>query len=132
AITPLLTALGIGGLAVSLALQDTLSNFFAGIYVLLDKPIRIGDTVKLESGHEGTMLAIGWRTTRLRNTSGEIIVVPNNKVVQSVLLNTSSIIGMPRQASDNSWPSMQANLEQVIGTRDVLKPGEYREVVISK
>jgi small-conductance mechanosensitive channel len=101
AITPLLTALGIGGLAVSLALQDTLSNFFAGIYVLLDKPIGIGDTVKLESGHEGMVLAIGWRTTRLRNTSGEIIVVPNNKVVQSVLINTSSAVAMPRQASDN-------------------------------
>lgn len=59
AITPLLTALGVGGLAVALALQDTLSNLFAGIHLLADKPIRIGDFVKLESGIEGFVDDIG-------------------------------------------------------------------------
>ena len=52
-ITPLVAALGIGGLAVALGLQDTLANLFAGVFVLLSKPVRVGDYVKLESGQEG-------------------------------------------------------------------------------
>jgi small-conductance mechanosensitive channel len=58
-ITPILTALGVGGLAVSLALQDTLANFFAGIQILVDKPIMLGDRVKLESGQEGAQQQTG-------------------------------------------------------------------------
>jgi small-conductance mechanosensitive channel len=85
-ITPMVTALGIGGLAVSLALQDTLSNFFAGIHLLVDKPIRIGDFVKLESGQEGFVSTIGWRTTRLRMRSNDVVIVPNNKFIQSTLV----------------------------------------------
>ena len=62
-ITPILTALGVGGLAVALALQDTLSNFFSGIYLLVDKPVRPGEFVRLDSGSEGYVEAIGWRAT---------------------------------------------------------------------
>ena len=54
-IAPLLTALGIGGLAVSLALKDTLENIFAGINVLMEKSIRVGDFIRLESGQEGSV-----------------------------------------------------------------------------
>jgi len=87
AITPILTALGIGGLAVSLALQDTLANFFAGIQIVVDKPIELGDRVKLESGQEGTVESIGWRCTRLRTESSDLVVIPNTKLVQSVVYN---------------------------------------------
>src|SRR3989338_7194291 len=65
-ITPLITALGVGGLAVALALQDTLSNLFAGIHILVERPIRVGDYIKLSSGEEGYVMDIGWRTTRIR------------------------------------------------------------------
>ena len=65
-ITPLLTALGVGGLAVALALQDTLANLFAGIHILMEKSIRVGDFVKLETGQEGYVDDITWRTTRVR------------------------------------------------------------------
>lgn len=90
AITPLVAALGIGGLAVGLALQDTLANLFGGIHLLADKPLRVGDYVRLETGQEGMVLDIGWRTTRIRMASNTLAVVPNAKLAQSILLNYSS------------------------------------------
>lgn len=85
AITPLLAALGVGGIAVALALQDILSNLFAGIYILAERRLRVGDIVKLESGQEGNVTDIGWRTTRLRMHPNHIVIVPNSKLIQSVL-----------------------------------------------
>lgn len=86
-ITPVLTALGVGGLAVALALQDTLSNFFAGLHLLLEKPVRIGDFIRLESGQEGYVVDIGWRTTRIRMLSNNMVILPNSKLTQSILIN---------------------------------------------
>ncbi len=86
-ITPLLTTLGIGGLAVALALQDTLSNFFSGFYTTIAKNIRVGDFIKLESGEEGYVLDIGWRVTRIKMLGNNIVLIPNNKLAQSVVRN---------------------------------------------
>jgi small-conductance mechanosensitive channel len=86
-IAPLLTALGVGGLAVALALQDTLANLFAGIHILMERSIRVGDFVKLETGQEGYIDDITWRTTRVRMLPNNIVVVPNNKLAQSVVTN---------------------------------------------
>jgi small-conductance mechanosensitive channel len=88
-ITPIITALGIGGLAVALALQDTLSNLFAGIHVLIEKPIRIGDFIRLETGQEGYVEDITWRTTRIRMLPNNMVIIPNSKVAQSILTNYS-------------------------------------------
>lgn len=86
-ITPILASLGIGSLAVALALQDTLANVFAGLYVLADRPIRIGDFVRLESGQEGYVTQIGWRSTRIRMLSNSLVIVPNSKLISSTLTN---------------------------------------------
>ncbi|MEW6375839.1 MAG: mechanosensitive ion channel family protein [Thermodesulfobacteriota bacterium] len=86
-ITPFLASLGIGGLVVALALQDTLANFFSGIYIFFDKPIRIGDYIMLESGQEGYVTQIGWRNTRIRMLPNNIIIVPNAKLVSSQITN---------------------------------------------
>lgn len=86
-IAPLLTALGVGGLAVALALQDTLANLFAGIHILMEKSIRVGDFVRLETGQEGYVDDITWRTTRVRMQPNNIVVIPNNKLAQSVVTN---------------------------------------------
>ncbi len=86
-IAPILTALGVGGLAVALALQDTLSNLFAGIHLLIEKPVRVGDFVKLETGQEGYIQDIGWRTTRIRMLPNNMVIIPNNKLSQSILTN---------------------------------------------
>jgi small-conductance mechanosensitive channel len=88
-IAPLLTALGVGGLAVALALQDTLANLFAGFHILIEKSIRVGDFIKLESGQEGYVDDITWRTTRVRTLSSSMVMIPNKKLAQSVVVNYS-------------------------------------------
>ena len=87
AITPMLTALGVGGLAVALALQDTLTNLFAGIQLLASRQLNVGDFVKLESGEEGYLVDITWRNTTVRALSNHLIVVPNAKLASTVLQN---------------------------------------------
>ena len=88
AVTPILTALGVGGLAVALALQDTLSNLFAGIHLLADKPIRVGDYVRLSAENvEGHVVDVGWRSTRLRMLQNNVVVVPNKRVAESIITN---------------------------------------------
>jgi small-conductance mechanosensitive channel len=86
-ITPILTALGVGGLAVALALQDTLSNLFAGVHLLADKPIRVGDYVKLADAVEGHVVDIGWRSTRVRMLQNVVVTIPNKRVAESVITN---------------------------------------------
>jgi small-conductance mechanosensitive channel len=88
AITPILTALGVGGLAVALALQDTLSNLFAGVHLLADRPIRVGDYVRLSVENvEGYVVDVGWRSTRVRMLQNNVVVVPNKRVAESVITN---------------------------------------------
>ncbi len=86
-VTPLITALGVGGLAVALALQDTLSNLFAGIHVLASRKVRSGDYVKLESGEEGYVRDITWRNTTIEVLAGNLIIVPNNKLASAIVTN---------------------------------------------
>ncbi|MDP8261290.1 MAG: mechanosensitive ion channel family protein [Candidatus Kappaea frigidicola] len=86
-ITPILGTLGVGGLAVALALQETLANIFSGIYVTIAKNIRIGDFIKLETGEEGYVVDIGWRATKVRMLPNNIVIIPNSKLGQSVLTN---------------------------------------------
>lgn len=86
-ITPILTALGVGGLAVALALQDTLSNLFAGFYVSLSGNIRPGDYIKLDSAEEGYVTDITWRSTTVRTLSNNMIIVPNAKLAQAIVTN---------------------------------------------
>ena len=86
-ITPILTALGVGGLAVALALQDTLSNLFGGFYVAVAGYVRIGDYIRLNTGEEGYVTDIGWRSTTLRALSNNLVVVPNAKLAQAIVTN---------------------------------------------
>jgi small-conductance mechanosensitive channel len=86
-ITPILTALGVGGLAVALALQDTLSNLFGGFYVAVAGQVRLGDYVKLSTGEEGYVSDIGWRCTTFRALAHNLIIVPNAKLAQSIVTN---------------------------------------------
>lgn len=86
-ITPILTALGVGGLAVALALQDTLGNLFAGIHLLADRPMRVGDYVKVGDTVEGFVTDVGWRSTRIRSLANNIIVVPNQTMARATITN---------------------------------------------
>lgn len=86
-ITPLITALGVGGLTVALALQDTLANLFAGIHILMEKSIRIGGFIKLESGQEGFVEDITWRTTRVKMLPNNMVIIPNSSLAKGIVTN---------------------------------------------
>lgn len=86
-ITPILTALGVGGLAVALALQDTLGNLFAGIQILASRQVRIGDYIRLSSGEEGYVTDIRWRNTVLNALSNNAITIPNSKLASTITTN---------------------------------------------
>lgn len=87
AITPMLGALGIGALAIALALQDTLANLFAGIQVLASKKVQPGDYVELDSGENGWVVDITWRNTSVRQLAGNIVVVPNAHFANAIMTN---------------------------------------------
>jgi len=86
-VAPLLTTLGVGSLALALALQETLANLFAGLYLLADRPVRAGDYIKIHDGEEGYVETIGWRSARLRTLKNNVVIVPNQKLSQAILTN---------------------------------------------
>lgn len=86
-ITPLIASLGVGSLAVALALQPSLENFFAGMQIVVDKPVKVGQFVKLDSGEEGYVHKIGWRSTWVRMLPNNVVVIPNKVMVASKVLN---------------------------------------------
>jgi small-conductance mechanosensitive channel len=86
-ITPILATLGVGGLAVALALQDTLSNLFAGCHIIVARQIKVGDYVKLDSGEEGYVTDITWRTTKIRMLPNNVVLVPNEKLAKAIVTN---------------------------------------------
>ncbi len=94
-ITPLITALGIGGLAVALALQDTLGNLFAGVQIILSKQVRARDYVRLSSGEEGWVTDVQSRATTIQTfPDGNLVTVPNSVLASSIVTNFS----LPRTA----------------------------------
>jgi len=86
-ITPILTAFGVGGLAISLALKDTLSDFFAGLHILLSQKVRIGDFIELDSGEMGYVINITWRNTTLKERTNNLITIPNSKLSSAIIKN---------------------------------------------
>ena len=127
-IRPMLTALGVGGLALALALQDTLANFFAGVHILAEEPISVGHFIRLSSGEEGTVIDIGWRTTRVRTGSNNIIVIPNTKITSGILINFSlpearAVVEIPVVAGRDADAARvrEIILEEALATEGVLR-----------
>jgi small-conductance mechanosensitive channel len=92
-ITPMIAGVGLGALAIGLALQSTLSNFFAGVHILSDKPIRVKDFIELDKDTYGIVEDIGWRSTRIRLLTDNLLIIPNGKLAESNIINYS----MPKQ-----------------------------------
>ncbi len=88
-LTAIWTTLGVGSVAVALALQETLSNVFAGLYLLADRPLNPGDYVKVDSGFEGYVLQVGWRATSIRTLLNTVVFVPNSILAKATLTNYS-------------------------------------------
>tara|TARA_B100000029_G_C17442401_1_gene911955 strand:- start:135 stop:1031 length:897 start_codon:yes stop_codon:yes gene_type:complete len=89
-ISPLLAGLGLGGLAVALALQPTLSNIFSGTYVMTEGVVAPGDYIEMEGGLSGYVIDVSWRSTRLRTWENNLIVVPNSRFAESIITNYRS------------------------------------------
>ncbi len=88
-LTAVWTTLGVGSVAVAMALQETLSNFFAGLYLLADRPIRAGDFIQFDSGQQGYILRVGWRSTSIQSLAKNLVVVPNSTLAKAVVTNFS-------------------------------------------
>ncbi|MFC5724240.1 mechanosensitive ion channel family protein [Streptomyces gamaensis] len=86
-IAPLLTALGVGGLAIALALKDTLANLFAGVHILVSKTVQPGDYIRLSSGEEGYVVDINWRNTVVEQLSNNLVIIPNAKLAGTNMIN---------------------------------------------
>ena len=86
-IAPILTALGVGGLAVALALQATLANLFSGLHILLSQQLKQGDYIKMQTGEEGYVTDITWRNTTIRTQAGNMIIVPNANLAAANITN---------------------------------------------
>jgi len=94
-ITPMIAGVGLGALAIGLALQSTLSNFFAGVHLLSDQPIVVGDFIELDKDTSGFVEDIGWRSTRIRMLTDNLLIIPNAKLAESNIINYS----MPQEES---------------------------------
>ncbi len=92
-ITPLIAGVGLGALAIGLALQSTLSNFFAGVHLISDRPINVGDFIELDEKTSGIVEDIGWRSTRIRMLTDNLLIIPNGKLADSNIINYS----MPKE-----------------------------------
>jgi small-conductance mechanosensitive channel len=92
-ITPMIAGVGLGAVVIGLALQSTLNNFFAGVHILSDKPIRVNDFIELDKDTYGIVEDIGWRSTRIRLLTDNLLIVPNGKLAESNIINYS----MPKQ-----------------------------------
>jgi small-conductance mechanosensitive channel len=88
-ISPLIAGLGIGGLAVALALQPTLSNLFAGTYVITEGVVNQGDYIEMEGGVSGYVVDVNWRSTRLRTWSNNLVIIPNSRFAETIITNYS-------------------------------------------
>ena len=86
-VTPIIASLGITSLAVALALQPTLENFFSGVQLVIDKPVRVGDFIELDSGEQGFVDKIGWRSTWIKMLPNNTVIIPNSVLSNSKVIN---------------------------------------------
>tara|TARA_B100000427_G_scaffold286829_1_gene261049 strand:+ start:64 stop:1233 length:1170 start_codon:yes stop_codon:yes gene_type:complete len=111
-VSPILAGLGIGGIAVALAVQPTLSNFFAGTYVLTEGALKEDDFIEIEGGIAGYVSSVGWRSTKIRDRFNNLVIIPNSKMAESVVTNFYS----PETAINliiTSGVAYEENLEKV-------------------
>ena len=111
-ISPLIAGLGLSGLAVALAIQPTLSDLFAGTYVITEGSVASGDYIELDNGISGYVVAVGWRSTKVRTVMNNLVIVPNSKFAETVITNYNE----PRSSLNvivQCGVSYDSNLEEV-------------------
>jgi small-conductance mechanosensitive channel len=113
----MIAAMGIGSLAIGLAAKDTLANTISGFIIMIDRPFKLNDRIRLASGKSGIVISIGLRSVRLRDEDNSIIIIPNTELVNMQLVNLSQPDSRVRQQLRFSL-AYGTNLEQV---RSILK-----------
>jgi small-conductance mechanosensitive channel len=111
-ITPIVAGLGVGGLAVALALQPLLGNFFAGTQIVSDRVVQVGDYVEMDNGTRGYIADVGWRSTRIRTVYNNLVIIPNSRLADSIVTNfqnPSTAVGI----TVNAGVSYSSDLVQV-------------------
>ena len=121
----LIAGLGIGGLAIALALQDTLANFFGSVFIFLDRPFSVGDLVKIDDV-EGTVEEIGFRSTRIRTFPRTLVAMPNKNVANATVDNwTKRPVRRVLQTVGVTYETTADQMEQALARiRDILKADE--------
>jgi len=114
----LLAGIGIGGIALAMAAKDTVANLFGGVTVFTDKPFMIGDRI-VADGFDGTVEAIGFRSTRLRTLAGRIVTIPNTTFTAQSIENISS--EPSRKMPVNLGLTYDTTPEQMKQAKDILK-----------
>jgi MscS family membrane protein len=110
----LLAGLGIGGLAVALAAQDSIANFFGSVVVAMDRPMRVGDFVKI-SGFTGTIEEVGLRSTRMRTREKTLVTIPNKMMANEIIENFSAI--------------SRRRIDQTLGVTYETEPGQMEGIL---
>lgn len=127
-VTPLLAGLGIGGIAISLALSPTIASFIAGTYVVAEGNISEGDYVEIDSERAGFVTSIGWRSTVLRSRFNNLIVVPNSLITESIVTNyttpTQAVTGMVENGVSYDSDLKQVESVSLAVAREVIEESE--------
>ena len=117
-VTALTAALGIGGLALSLAAQDTLADMISGLIILIDQPFRVGDRIEIENLNTwGDVVDIGTRTTRIRTRDNRMVIIPNSSISKSQIVNYT-------------YPSTQYRVQIEIGVAYKSNLEKVKEIIV--
>ena len=126
-ITAMIAGLGIGGLALALAAQDSVKNIFAGIMIFLDKPFKIKDRIKID-GHDGVVEEVGLRSTRIRTLEGRIVTIPNCTFTDNSVINVTSQpalkvkinLGLTYDTNENDMQKAINILQDIVKNQDAI------------
>ncbi len=136
-VTSLLAGLGVSGVAVALAAQDTVKNFFGSVVILSDKPFEIGDRVQVD-GHDGTIEAVGFRSTRLRTLDGTLVTIPNGELANRTVVNVSRrrwirrmfTLSLPYETPPERIERAAEIVREILAGRDELDPERPPKVAV--
>ena len=128
-ITSILAGLGIGGLAIALAAQDTIKNFFGSIVLIADKPFTIGDRINVD-GHDGPVETVGMRSTQIRTLDGHLVTIPNGEMANKTIWNISKRhyirkifnLGVPYDTSPEKIREAKAIVEELLHNHEGMNP----------
>jgi MscS family membrane protein len=124
-LTSVLAGLGVGGLAVALAAQDTIRNFFGSLVIVGDKPFEIGDRIEID-GHDGVVETVGFRSTKVRRLDGHLVTIPNSGIIDKAVRNISARPYIKRVANITvTYDTTPEKLQKAIDIiKDILRDHE--------